>query len=116
NLLNVNPVESTSSNVDDILAAKPTIRHRSSLTLNNILDAKHPELISPNGRFILRLESSGNLRYLEVLDLQTKIDSITNNVASKTYLFEKTLFFTSTGDSWPGEHIVNLTANGVLQV
>ncbi|CAF3796516.1 unnamed protein product [Adineta steineri] len=116
NLLNVNPVESTSSNVDDILAAKPTIRYRSSLTLNNILDAKHPELISPNGRFILRLESSGNLRYLEVLDLQTKIDSITNNVLSKTYLFEKTLFFTSTGDSWPGEHIVNLTANGVLQV
>jgi len=86
------------------------------LTLQNFLNTTHPELISPNGRFILRLESTGNLRYLEILEYRNLVDSKNNNTLSKLQYLEKSLFFTSTGDSWPGEHIVDLTSRGVLQV
>ncbi|UJR22410.1 hypothetical protein I4U23_025470 [Adineta vaga] len=87
------------------LISKSVVKNRSQLTLKNPLNMTHPELRSPNGQFILRLESSGNLRYIQ-----------SSNTFTSTYLFEKSLFSTSTGDSWPGERIVDITFNGVLRV
>ncbi|CAF1680633.1 unnamed protein product, partial [Adineta ricciae] len=80
---------------------------RSNLTVENFLNETHAELVSPNGRFVLRLEPSGNLRYLEILQSDKLLP---------THLFEKSLFSTSTGDAWPGKHIVTLQSNGILQV
>lgn len=73
---------------------------RSSLTVNTFLNATHRQLVSPAGTFVLRLEPSGELRYLQVFG-----DGM-----------EKSLFSTSTGESWPGEHQVDINSNGVLRV
>jgi hypothetical protein len=62
------------------------------------------------------LESTGNLRYLEILEYTNLVDYKNNNTLSKPQFLEKSLFFTSTGDSWPGEHVVDLTSSGVLRV
>ena len=114
--LDENHTEFASSNAYRTLSNRSMIRHRSTLTLNNFLNATHPELVSLNGRFILRLESTGELRYIQILEFPEIVGFENSNKLSKRQSLEKSLFSTSTGDSWPGQHIVDLTSKGVLRV
>ncbi|CAF1171581.1 unnamed protein product [Didymodactylos carnosus] len=82
-----------------------TVSFKSVLTSVETLNQTCSSIQSPNGRFQLNLEASGNLRLSEIIYLPS---------VGKT--FGRPIWWTNTGDSWPGRHTVDLTNEGELRV
>ena len=78
------------------------------LSVSEYLNMTHSQLISPNGQFILELEKDGNLKLKQTFQ--------NREFDGKIKYWQRDIWWTSTGDSWPRIHQVILTSTGVLKV